>query len=550
MLRVAPRPPVSSIASPRISSGAATSSANATRSLPTSLVELGHHDRPRTRRPQHLRGEDADRPGAEHDGDLGEAVGNEAQRVDAGRQRLAEHGDARVEVARKGMRARERDGDELREAAGPAAADEPAAGADVLPSRAAGEAAAAGDLRIHRHAGADEGFSPVAACGDDLAAELVAHDERRRPPRAPRRDAVQVGAADAGRLDPHEHLLRSRPRGVDALHLELERRRVEQRLHRPLVRCQPAIGCVAPSIRSHYRPAAAEILRSSSRPERDGSMRFDLLLKGGEVVDPGGGASGALDVAIVAQPDRGGRPRDSRRRGGADDRRLRLDRHAGPRRPPHPHVSRDQLLGHPARPRRIADRRDDLGRRRVAGGDDDRGVPGERGRPGDGAYVRLPEHLAPRPRQPELGADEPGLLRRRDLPADDRPQPRSRRRREGADRRDDGRDERARAAPPGPPGGGGMPAAADGPHRLRAARDRRRARAPAVRRHPDALLHGLHDEDRRRAGPGPRVGAAGARARRAHGRRPRHRLVHLLDCAGAARAGASSRTSSRRTAIS
>ena len=28
-------------------------------------------------------------------------------------------------------------------------------------------------------------------------------------------------------------------------------------------------------------------------------MRFDLLLKGGEVVDPGGGASGALDVAIV-----------------------------------------------------------------------------------------------------------------------------------------------------------------------------------------------------------------------------------------------------------
>ena len=209
MLRVAPRPPVSSSASPEDLVRRRDVVRELDRSLPTSLVELGHHDRPRTRRPQHLRGEDADRPGAEHDGDLGEAVGNEAQRVDAGRQRLAEHGDARVEVARKGMRARERDGDELREAAGPAAADEPAAGADVLPPRAAGEAAAASDLRIHRHAGADESFSPGPAGGDDLAAELVAHDERRRPPRAPRGDAVQVGAADAGRLDPHEHLLRS-----------------------------------------------------------------------------------------------------------------------------------------------------------------------------------------------------------------------------------------------------------------------------------------------------------------------------------------------------
>ena len=104
--------------------------------------------------------------------------------------------------------------------------------------------------------------SPRPACGDDLAAELVAHDERRRPPRL--RDATPCrSAADAGRLDPHQHLLRSRPRGVDALHLELERRRVEQRLHRPLVRCQPAIGCVAPSIRS---PTDRQRRRSSGRP--------------------------------------------------------------------------------------------------------------------------------------------------------------------------------------------------------------------------------------------------------------------------------------------
>ena len=52
--------------------------------------------------------------------------------------------------------------------------------------------------------------------------------------------------------------------------------------------------------------------RPGPRRVRGGVMRFDLLIKGGEVVDPGGGYEGPLDIAHLPRPDRRRRPGDPR----------------------------------------------------------------------------------------------------------------------------------------------------------------------------------------------------------------------------------------------
>src|SRR6266567_3466512 len=101
------------------------------------------------------------------------------------------------------MHAAARNGYELGEPAGARAADQLALRAHVLASRPAGEAVAARHLRVDGDARPDQVLARRAAGGNDLAAELMTHDQRRLPPRAARCDAVQVGAADPGRLDAH-----------------------------------------------------------------------------------------------------------------------------------------------------------------------------------------------------------------------------------------------------------------------------------------------------------------------------------------------------------
>ena len=94
--------------------------------------------------------------------------------------------------------------------------------------------------------------------------------------------------------------------------------------------------------------------RSLAPVRRD--VRFELLIRGGEVVDPGGGHEGLLDVAIargrIAAVDRG-IPAES---AVARDRRVRADRDAGPRRPARARLPQADLLGHRPGPDRLAHR--------------------------------------------------------------------------------------------------------------------------------------------------------------------------------------------------
>ena len=74
--------------------------------------------------------------------------------------RLGQHRDVGVQLVVDHVDAGHRHRDELAEAAGAAPADELAMLADVLRPGAAGEARSARDLRVHRHAAADERLGP------------------------------------------------------------------------------------------------------------------------------------------------------------------------------------------------------------------------------------------------------------------------------------------------------------------------------------------------------------------------------------------------------
>jgi hypothetical protein len=129
------------------------------------------------------------------------------------------------------MDAPNRDGDELGEAPRTGAPDELTPLAGILPSLTAVKAVSARDLRVDGNTSADQGLSDGPSSGDDHSAQLVTHDQRWRASRTSRSDAVQVRAANAGRLDPHHDLVASGLRGRDCTNLEIERRCIEQRLH-------------------------------------------------------------------------------------------------------------------------------------------------------------------------------------------------------------------------------------------------------------------------------------------------------------------------------
>ena len=144
--------------------------------------------------------------------------------------RLGQHGQLGVERVVDDVDAAHRNGDELAEAAGARAADELAVLADVLEAGAAAQADAARHLRVHRHAAADEALAAGRGV-DDHADELVPHDQRRRAARAPRRDALDVAAADPGALDPDQHLALPRRRRLDVEDVQRALQRVDEGAH-------------------------------------------------------------------------------------------------------------------------------------------------------------------------------------------------------------------------------------------------------------------------------------------------------------------------------
>src|SRR3954469_4941233 len=162
-------------------------------------------------------------------------------------------------------------------------------------------------------------------------------------------------------------------------------------------------------------------------------MRFDLLIKGGEVVDPGGGHEGRLDVAIergrIAAVD-AGIPADSA---------FRVFDAEGQYVTPglvdlHTHVFHKVTYWgidpDPTGSTSGVTTWNDAG---SAGAATAARPAGVRRRPGARADHGVPEHLEHRPRRREPRVREPGLSRRRSLSTSGRPQPRLRPRRQGAD---------------------------------------------------------------------------------------------------------------------
>ena len=162
------------------------------------------------------------------------------------------------------------------------------------------------------------------------------------------------------------------------------------------------------------------------------TMRFDLLIRGGEVVDPGGGHEGRLDVAI------------ERDRIAAVDREIpaesafRVIDATGQIVTPglvdlHTHVFH-KLTYWGIDPDPVASRSgvttwNDAG---SVGALTRRGVPRLRRPAGAGRDHRVRQHLEHRPRLRRLRVRQPVVPRRRPVPSHGRPQPRPRARREGA----------------------------------------------------------------------------------------------------------------------
>ena len=222
-------------------------------------------------------------------------------------------------------------------------------------------------------------------------------------------------------------------------------------------------------------------------------MTYDLILRGGRVIDPSQRLDAMSDVAFaggkVAKV--GAQAAGRRRHGGA--RRVGIDRDAGPHRPAHP-----CLLGrHLARHRRGGVlphlRRHDLGRHRQRGPGQFRRLPQARDRAVAGAHPGLSARVARR----HLRLLEQRDGRRERGSAPDGPhrcrrgggrQPRRDRRHQGARRPACVGHLRRRAAAHRAGGGGRGGHAADGAHRSSPAELRGGDRDAAARRRPDACV--------------------------------------------------------------
>ena len=199
-------------------------------------------------------------------------------------------------------------------------------------------------------------------------------------------------------------------------------------------------------------------------------MRFDLLIKGGEVVDPGAGQQRQAGCGDQARPDRGRRRRHPRGIGLSRRRRRRPVRDARPGRSAHARLSRRHLLGHPRRSGGRAQRRHHLARCRFGRRLQLARVSRVHRQTVHGAHLCAAQHLVDRADRADLRARQPRLLRRRPLLQADRPEPGPRARHQGAHRSQHHARHRHRAAAARPGGRRPVRGAADGPHRLGAAR--------------------------------------------------------------------------------
>ena len=242
----------------------------------------------------------------------------------------------------------------------------------------------------------------------------------------------------------------------------------------------PTCGQAAPA----FSPAPKRRMLGREEPQDTTGteiMRFDLLIKGGDVVDPGGDRSGKLDVAIkrgrIAAVD-ADIPADiglSRRR------RRRPVRDARPGRSAHARLSRRHLLGHPRRSGGRAQRRHHLARCRFGRRLQLARVSRVHRQAGHGAHLCAAQHLLDRADRADLRARQPRLLRRRPLLQADRPEPGHRARHQGAHRSEHHAQHRHRTPAARPGGRRPVRGAAHGPHRLGAAHARPRSCATCGR---------------------------------------------------------------------
>ena len=173
-----------------------------------------------------------------------------------------------------------------------------------------------------------------------------------------------------------------------------------------------------------------------AQAETDGATMYDTMIVGGEVVDPGAGLQGALDVAIgdgrivdVAPNLDRSAAREVIDASGAD-----RDPRAG--RPAHPRLLGRDLLGHRGRSGRGAHRGDDLARRRLVGFVLLARVSPLHRRAEPDAHLRAVESLLDRPDRADLGVRQPRLLRPRSGGDDRRCQPGPDPRHQGAHRQE------------------------------------------------------------------------------------------------------------------
>ena len=241
------------------------------------------------------------------------------------------------------------------------------------------------------------------------------------------------------------------------------------------------------------------------------ASRYDLVLKGGRVIDERNGVDGDFRCGDQGRQDRCRRALDrSGRREGAERRRLR--RRAGPHRHPHPRLPQGDLAQRRSRAGRAARRDHDADRCGQRRRRQLRRLP----RLCDGAFAvphpRVPQHLVPRhlrlrqgraDRRGDGALDAAGAPLRRQ----DRGQSRSHHRGEGPHRRHRHRRSRPRRARAGARGRERGRPAADGPHRPSAAELLGRRRHAAAGRHPDPLLPPGAELRHRRGRQGARRGA-------------------------------------------
>jgi hypothetical protein len=132
------------------------------------------------------------------------------RRVDGVAERIEDRRDLLVDARPVVPDVRHRQGDVLGERTVASDPQSDRVGAEVAPAGKAVTAATADDVTLAAHEIAWPEIADVAADLDDLADELVTHDERRPDrfgsPRVPARD-VEVGAADPRPVDPDQHVI-------------------------------------------------------------------------------------------------------------------------------------------------------------------------------------------------------------------------------------------------------------------------------------------------------------------------------------------------------